>query len=105
MCGAAAESILLAAAVSGRDEVDVLRRYNTAGGRGVIEALVFERASNYVKRTYPGFTGLINYWRDEAAHGRDSEIAEDEAITAITLLLRFAHLMDDAWDQLQANET
>jgi len=43
---------------------------------------------------------LLNYWRDEAAHGGLSDISEFEAYEAMARLLRLAHFVDDHWDEL-----
>jgi hypothetical protein len=43
---------------------------------------------------------LLNYWRDSAAHGRNSHIGENEAYTALLLLLRFAMFASDRWAEL-----
>jgi hypothetical protein len=43
---------------------------------------------------------LLSYWRDEAAHGTVSEIAEIEAHTALGRLVRFAQFTSDNWDEL-----
>lgn len=100
MCGAASESILLAAAVNIKSEDEVLSIYSSAGGRGRVEKLVFENTNTYIKRTYPGFTNLIKYWRDEAAHGQPSLISNDEAYTSLVILLKFSHFMKDHWQDI-----
>lgn len=105
MCGAAAESILLAAAIKMKPEEEVLSMYGGAGGRGRIEKLVFENANTYIKRTYPGFINVIKYWRDEAAHGQPSLISSDEAYTSPGILLRFSHFMRDHWREIVGNES
>ncbi len=46
--------------------------------------------------------GLLKYWRDEAAHGKASNIKEEEAFTSLGLLLRFAMFMDNNWNELTA---
>lgn len=43
---------------------------------------------------------MLKYWRDIASHGGVSTISDDEAITSIALLLRFAHFSHDNWDRL-----
>jgi hypothetical protein len=101
MCGAAAESVLLAAAVArvGNEE-EVLRMYASAGGRGRVEACVVGQAPEHVRRDFQGFTSLLKYWRDEASHGRNSSIDEQEAYTSMALLLRFAKHTEDHWGEL-----
>ena len=95
MCGAAAESILLALAIKKTDEDEVLRSYASSGGRGRIEALVLANASEPVKRSFRGYTDLLKYWRDETAHGRVSQIGPDEAYVSLLTLLRLAQFARD----------
>jgi hypothetical protein len=40
---------------------------------------------------------LLTYWRNEAAHGRASEIGETEAFTSLMLLLRLARFADETF--------
>jgi hypothetical protein len=100
MCGAAAESILLAIATKLKSEDEVLGIYRTASGRKRVENLVIGKASAHMQREFLGFTTLVNYWRDEAGHGTASPISDDQALTSIALLLRFAHFVGDHWDEL-----
>jgi hypothetical protein len=100
MCGAASESILLATAIAKKTEEEVLRLYVTANGRSKIENIVIGQAKDYLKREYRGYTSLVKYWRDESAHGKISGISDNEAYTSLALLLRFAHFVNDNWDEL-----
>jgi hypothetical protein len=46
---------------------------------------------------------LLNYWRDEAAHGVGTESFEDEAnVSLLLLLLRYAVFADTRWEELTA---
>ena len=38
---------------------------------------------------------LLKYWRDEAAHGRQSDISDNESFTSLVLLLRFSLFAKD----------
>jgi hypothetical protein len=102
MCGAAAESILLATAVAKRTkpEVEILREYQTGKGRGRLENLVVGQASKQVQEEFRGYKNLLKYWRDESAHGKVSNISEAEAYTSLALLLRYAMFVDDRWQEL-----
>lgn len=103
MCGAAAESILLSLAIRRNgNEQDVLNEYRKTKGRSRIEGMVLMKQNSYVVRELPNFTALLNYWRDESAHGGDSVLSEEEAFTSLILLLRFAQFADQRWDQLTA---
>lgn len=101
MCGGAAESILLAVAIArvGNEE-EVLKAYRTGSGRSKIETIVLAQQNSHVMRELPNFTALIHYWRDESAHGAQSNISEEEAFTSLILLLRFAQFADSRWDEL-----
>lgn len=100
MCGAAAESILLAVATHKKDEESILKVYSSAGGRARVESIVLGQAKETTRREFAGFMTLLKYWRDESAHGKASQISDNEAYTSIALLLRFAMFVRDHWDEL-----
>ncbi len=101
MCGASAESVLLATAIKKiGDEAEVLRTYSTANGRSRIENRVIGQASEHLKREFRGLTELLKYWRDEAAHGKASTISDNEAYTSLAMLLRYALVIKQNWNVL-----
>lgn len=100
MCGAAAESIVLALAIANRPVDDVLRTYNAAGGRRRVENLVVGQRPEALRREFEGFTSLLKYWRDAAAHGGSTTITDNEAYTSLAMLLRFAQFATNHWDAL-----
>lgn len=98
MCGAAAESILLAAAIAkSGDESAVLREYSAASGRVRLEARLFGQAPEAVRREYQGLAVLLRYWRDLTSHGRATAIADNEAYTSLALLLRLGMFIKEHW--------
>ena len=101
MCGAAAESILLALAIEKKgDEEETLRLYRSAQGRKrIIDSLIGSKDQR-TKDEFSSFASLLNYWRDESSHGTASEIRENEAFTSLSLLLRFAMFAENNWGQL-----
>jgi len=101
MCGAAAESILLATAIAKEgDEDSVLKIYATANGRVRLENMIIGKATDHVKREFKGLTELLKYWRDEASHGKPSNISDNEAYTSLAMLLRYAAFVNGTWDSL-----
>jgi len=100
MCGAAAESILIATAIGKSDEARVLREYLSSGGRRKVENIILGGAKDRLREEYKGFTALIKYWRDAAAHGAASNVSDNEAYTALASLLRFALFANDNWEKL-----
>jgi hypothetical protein len=101
MCGASAESIMLSSAIAKNgSEEDVLTLYKSANGRSKIENLVIGAKKDRIKQEFLNFTSLLKYWRDNAAHGALAKIGEEEAFTAMLLLLRFARFADENWDDL-----
>jgi hypothetical protein len=100
MCGAATESIVLAAAIKKNGKETVLQQYNRAQGRTQIENMIIGQANEYIKREYKGYSTLLKYWRDASAHGKKSGITENEAYTSLALLLRFTSFMSDNWENL-----
>ena len=100
MCGAATESILLAVAIAKEgDETRVLTSYQAAGGRHKLIKRIIGQARPGVAEPFRSATGLLSYWRDDAAHGLASSISEVEAHDALARLLRFAQFSTDQWDE------
>ena len=103
MCGAAAESILLTVAiVKTGDEDAVLKAYRGPSGRHKTIEQIVKGLPPSVAGPFRGATGLLSFWRDEAAHGRVSEISEIEAHEAVARLIRFAQFTNDRWEELTA---
>ncbi len=100
MCGAAAESILLAAAIAKENAADVFEIYNGSGGRRRIEKLILGQARQEMREECMGYLTLLKYWRDQAAHGKMSGVTDNEAYTSLALLLRLAIFVEDNWEPL-----
>ncbi|WP_423963503.1 hypothetical protein [Candidatus Binatus sp.] len=102
MCGAAAESALLAVAIAKvGDEAKVLKQYARTNGRLALIKTVFgKKPDNLQQRFMQSAVHLLLYWRDESAHGRTSGISELETYHALTLLLRLAGYFFDEWNRL-----
>jgi hypothetical protein len=104
MCGAAAESVLLAVAGAKSDPDIVVKMYRSVRGRSKIESLVLGAAAETLRaHAAPGLS-LLHYWRDDASHGVVSPISEADAFTGLVLLIRFAALMNDHWPALTAKQ-
>lgn len=100
MCGAAAESVLLALAIERKgDEAEVLKKYRQSGGRKYVEDLLKFGRTPVVQRDLETFASLLSYWRDDAAHGSESAIDEEQAFVAMMLLLKLAQIADDRWNE------
>lgn len=101
MCGAAAESVILALAiVKNGDGPKVLSLYATASGRGRVETLILGQQPEPVRQEFHRYTALLKYWRDASAHGRAVNISEPEAYQSLALLLRFALFAESRWSEL-----
>ncbi len=101
MCGAAAESIILALAIAkDGDEAKILKTYEAVGGRGRIESLIIGKKDKPIKNEFQSSSNLLKYWRDIAAHGKQAGITENEAFTSLALLLRFAQFANERWTDL-----
>lgn len=104
MSGAAAESILLQTAITkSGDEAATLTIYRSASGRRRIEMQICGQLPENLANQFRSMTELLNYWRDNAAHGVHSDMSEFEAYEALARLLRYAHFVDDNWAQLIRN--
>lgn len=103
MCGAAAESILLTIAIAKSGNEDTtMRLYRSAQGRRKTVDQVVGAARAELAGPFRSATGLLAYWRDDAAHGAASKISEIEAHEALSRLLRFAQFANDNWRELTA---
>jgi hypothetical protein len=101
MCGAAAESIVLALAVGKtQDEERVLDMYLSASGRRRVEDSLLGSQPAAVRDEFHRYTTLLKYWRDNSAHGRAVRISEPEAYSSLALLLRFALWAESRWAEL-----
>ncbi len=103
MAGAAAESILLAAAIAkSGDEAKMLKMYEAAAGRTRVTGYVTGQATDSVKRQFEAALHILHYWRDDASHGQQTTITEVEAHSALSELLRLAQFASDRWNALTA---
>jgi hypothetical protein len=102
MCGAAAESAILRAAITkAGDENGVLEEYVKPNGRRRIMEMIFGAApSKLEERFISSAFSLLVHWRDETAHGQVSAISELEAYHSLTALVRFAQFLFGSWDSL-----
>lgn len=101
MCGAAAESILLhLAIVKDGNEENILKLYRAANGRQKLENMIIGQQKDGIKNDFEIFFSLLKYWRDEAAHGRKSNISESEAYTSVALIMRCAQFARDNFETL-----
>jgi hypothetical protein len=105
MCGAAAESILLATATARRGDADaVLRDYRASGGRSRVEKSLLGQIAEPVAGRFRTFMDLLNYWRDDSSHGVATTIGDIEAYDALSRLVRLAHFATDHWSILTGRQ-
>ncbi len=101
MAGAAAEGVILTAAIakSGNEE-ETLRTYLGRNGRRSVEQTLTGQAQAHIRDDFQSYMELLKFWRDNAAHGAITNIAEEEAYLAIVNLSRFARFVEQNWDVL-----
>jgi hypothetical protein len=99
MAGAAAESILLAVAIAkmAGHEGKVLAEYRGPRGRKKITDRITGGLRQGLAEQFVMTSGILSFWRDEAAHGTRTTITEGEAQASLAQLLRFAQLTADNW--------
>lgn len=101
MCGAAAESVLLALAIQMKgNEVEILKMYEAQGGRGRVEKYVIGQQPPNIQNDFLVYSSILKYWRDTASHGKIANITGDEAHTSLALLLRLVQFANNRWDIL-----
>ena len=101
MCGASAESILLHLAIAkDGDEEKIIKQYRASNGRYKLESMIIGQAKGGIKNDFEICFSLLKYWRDEAAHGKKSDISENEAYTSLALLLRCAQFAKNNYEIL-----
>lgn len=94
MSGAAAEAVLLSIGFAKLGETDTLKRYRRPQGRSeLLKAITPDNQ-------FSSALSIMSYWRDEAAHGRTSEIGELNAWAALTQLLQLAQFSEKNWSRL-----
>jgi hypothetical protein len=105
MCGAAAESILLALAIARTgDEAEVLKTYNSRSGRSTVVRTLTGQVVEPVRKRFTTYSELLNYWRDDAAHGVASELSDAHAEESLATLLRLAQFSADHWTDLTGRD-
>jgi hypothetical protein len=101
MVGAAAESILLAAAIAKtRDEGRVMRAYISSRSPKRLPDIVVGQAPAHLARAFRSGMGLISYWRDVDVHAQMSAVSALETEQAIHRLLMLAQFCHENWDEL-----
>lgn len=100
MCGASAESMLLTAAIAKRGEERTLKTYASAYGRSRIQRDLLAHVPETLRQEFNNLSILLQYWRNEAAHGRPSKISDNEAYSSLAMLLRLAKFADENWEEL-----
>jgi hypothetical protein len=104
MAGAAAESILLATAISKNgDEEQVLNAYRGNRGRQAVLNIIVGQAGAPRRNTLTTFAGIISLWRDDAAHGQASPIDTSNADETLRQLLHMCQWVAREWDNLTAS--
>jgi hypothetical protein len=100
MVGAAAEAILLKAAVAKLGQEKAEKLYFNSRGRSQLQKSLLGQQTDNFRAEFERHTSLIDYWRDQSAHGHQTGIKEGEAYMALSGLLRFAHFASDKWADL-----
>jgi len=100
MVGAAAEAILLAAAVIKLGDEKAEQLYFSRNGRSNLQKTLLGQQTTILRAEFERHTDLITYWRDQSAHGHQTGIKEGEAYMALSGLLRLAHFASDKWNEL-----
>jgi hypothetical protein len=101
MCGAAAESILLALATAKiGDGAKVLVELNTTGGRRRLTKRVCADVSTVLAAQLEASLQPLGRWYDGAGHAAMTTVGEIEAHRSLTDLLRLAQFAHDHWDEL-----
>jgi hypothetical protein len=105
MCGAAAESILLALSIAKRgDENGVLAEYRSSRGRATVRKSVLGGAPDAIGIPLGTALEVMSYWRDDAGHGVKTTISLSHADQSLTQLIRLAQLASEHWDKLTGVE-
>jgi hypothetical protein len=101
MAGAAAESILLALAITKTgDEPMVVNTYAQSGGRRKILNMIVGQLDQNRRDTLTTFTNIISLWRDEAAHGKATPLSTANADEALRQLLHMSQWVNREWANL-----
>lgn len=99
MTGAAAESIILATAITIIGENDALKLYRQGNGTAEITKKITVNLDERTKQEFRELTGIIKHWRNPSSHGEYVETDEVITMTALTTLVRLAQFVDSKWEQ------
>jgi hypothetical protein len=107
MCGAAAESAILRAAITklGNENMVLDEYVKPTGRRRIVELIFGPVPSKLEERFISSAFSLLTHWRDETAHGQVSTVSEVEAYHSLTALVRFAQFLRSNWDSVTRTAT
>jgi hypothetical protein len=77
-----------------------LAAYSGSKGRSHLQRELLGQQDKWLRDRFERQTGLIDYWRDQSAHGHETGFKEEDAYSALNALLRFAHFVADNWEML-----
>ncbi|WP_456677218.1 hypothetical protein [Bradyrhizobium sp. RDM12] len=101
MVGAAAESVLLAIAITKEGDAErVLNAYRGNRGRQAVLNMIVGQADAQRRNTLTTFASIVSLWRDDATHGRASPIHTSNADEALRQLLHMCQWIAREWDNL-----
>ena len=78
----------------------MLTEYRGAHGRKKITDRITGALRHGLAERFVTASSILNFWRDEAAHGTRTTITAVEAQFSLAQLLQFAQLTADSWDTL-----
>jgi hypothetical protein len=101
MAGAATESIILSIGTKILGSIEEVKKtYNKAGGRNKLSNKIKSGLSKDLQDGINHNVEMLNYWRDESAHGSCNNITKFEASNSLEKLLNFSRLIHTKWDSL-----
>ena len=93
MCGASSESILLQLAIAEMTEANALEVYDLRG-RNALKAEFLKSKNKYVREGFERHFNILGSARDDAAHGKVSQLKEQDAFLAPLALFRLAQFSE-----------
>lgn len=74
---------------------EIWKKYSSSAGRNRVQTTLLPHAPKSLTQEFDNLSVVLKYWRDEASHGKASQIQDNEAFTSRALLLRFAQFVHE----------
>lgn len=98
MCGAAAETVLLALAIALGGPVEaVMNEYRASSGRRALMRRIRNGLPSTASSQIESYAKPLDYWRDAASHGLPARVLSGTAFQNLQLVRQLANFVAELW--------